>query len=65
MRKLPFELNPYPELYAIWEHYQGKSDLDKVIVALQENLYHLPPLACKKRLQIALTIKTQRLLHGN
>lgn len=60
---LPPELNPYPELNGIWEDYQGRTDIDWLIQYLQNNECFLPPKARRKRLEIAQTIKTQRLLH--
>lgn len=62
--QLPDELNPHPELFDIWARYQEKTNLDNVIATMTENRYHLPPVACRKRLEIAQTIKTQRLIHG-
>lgn len=61
---LPPELNPHPELEEIWEHYQQKADIDWLIKYLQSNECFLSLIARRKRLEIAQTIKTQRLLHG-
>lgn len=58
------ELNPHPELEEIWKQYQQRADIDWLIKYLQSNECFLPPIARRKRLEIAQTIKTQRLLHG-